>query len=79
LRNIHFPLQLASKDEYDAIASLGNCGWDYNSLLPYFKQAENYTAQIGNPIFPGAGNITSDKGTNGPVIVSISQHNAILY
>ncbi|MEO0899905.1 MAG: GMC family oxidoreductase N-terminal domain-containing protein [Bacteroidota bacterium] len=31
-----------NKAEYDEWASLGNNGWDYDSLLPYFKKSEHF-------------------------------------
>jgi choline dehydrogenase len=30
-------------EDYDAWASLGNPGWDWEGLLPYFKKSENFT------------------------------------
>jgi choline dehydrogenase len=30
-----------NKADYDEWASLGNQGWDYNSVLPFFKKSEN--------------------------------------
>jgi choline dehydrogenase-like flavoprotein len=32
-----------SKADYDRWAALGNPGWDFENLLPYFKKAENFT------------------------------------
>ena len=29
------------KEDYDSWAELGNDGWDWDSVLPYFKKAEN--------------------------------------
>ncbi|KAJ3545581.1 hypothetical protein NM688_g5610 [Phlebia brevispora] len=64
--------RIASKDEYDAWAALGNPGWDFKGLQAFFKQAENFTVQSGNPLFPASGALTSDKGTHGPIIVSLN-------
>lgn len=47
--------------DYDGWAAAGNTGWDYNSLLPYFKKAENnLDANIvsANPTY---------HGTSGPL------------
>jgi choline dehydrogenase-like flavoprotein len=31
-----------AKADYDAWAQLGNKGWDWNGLLPYFKKVRNF-------------------------------------
>lgn len=31
-----------NRRDFDHWASLGNAGWDYRSVLPYFIKAENY-------------------------------------
>lgn len=63
----------ASKEEYDAWESLGNPGWAWNDLLPYFKKAETVIpGQAG--IFPGTsgppGTDTTFEGRNGPLVLS---------
>ena len=40
--------------DYNEWASLGNPGWDFNSVLPYFKKSENY--------IHGADDIHGDQG-----------------
>lgn len=45
--------------DYDHWADLGNHGWSYNEVLPYFKQSE--TSDVGNPSF---------RGNNGPQAVN---------
>ncbi|HKT95534.1 MAG TPA: GMC family oxidoreductase N-terminal domain-containing protein [Paraburkholderia sp.] len=45
--------------EFDHWASLGNAGWDYASLLPYFKQLES--AALGDD---------AQRGRAGPIAVS---------
>jgi len=32
--------------DYDAWVTLGNDGWGWEDLLPYFKKAENYTDNV---------------------------------
>jgi choline dehydrogenase len=39
--------------DYDHWASLGNAGWDWNSVLPYFLRSEDY--EYGTSAFHGAG------------------------
>ena len=31
-----------SREDFDNWAALGNDGWDYDSILPYYKKCENY-------------------------------------
>ena len=48
-----------NKKDYDDWAALGNEGWDYASVLPYFKMSENNQ------------NFTNDfHGTDGPMYVT---------
>ena len=42
-----------SREDLDNWASLGNTGWDYDSLLPYYKKSENYEGEE----YPGFGKI----------------------
>ncbi|KAF9468307.1 alcohol oxidase [Collybia nuda] len=53
----------ASKVEYDMISELGNPGWDWDGLLPYFKKAENFTPP--DPVFSRKWNLTFDPSTRG--------------
>ena len=48
--------------DYDHWGQLGNKGWSYESVLPYFKRAENFT---------GAGD-NEYHGTDGPLVVKKS-------
>ncbi|KAK7462794.1 hypothetical protein VKT23_007375 [Stygiomarasmius scandens] len=66
----------ASKPEYDDWAALGNPGWDWAGLLPYFVKAE--TVSPGDPgIVPGAdlapGTDFSTHGLGGPLKVSYNR------
>ncbi|THV04738.1 alcohol oxidase [Dendrothele bispora CBS 962.96] len=66
----------ASKPEYDDWAALGNPGWDWNGLLPYFRKAESVTP--GDPgIVPGAdgvpGTDLTSHGRTGPLKVSYNR------
>lgn len=48
-----------NKQDYDDWAAMGNNGWSYAELLPYFKRSE--TAQHGDAAF---------RGNSGPLYVS---------
>lgn len=54
--------------DYDTWASLGAQGWDYNSLLPYFKKAETFTNEAQQAVIQefGMGEDPSQHGTSGP-------------
>ncbi|KAF3137855.1 hypothetical protein TWF703_004825 [Orbilia oligospora] len=57
-----------NKPDYDAWASLGNPGWDFNSLIPYFKKPETFHAP--SPADELAFKLdynAVDHGTDGPI------------
>ncbi|KAL4244614.1 GMC oxidoreductase family protein [Abortiporus biennis] len=61
-------LTRASKNEYDALASLGNEGWDWDGLLPYFKKSEGLADTTSE--LAAKYNIHPDQnchGTEGPL------------
>lgn len=62
----------ASRPEYDALAELGNTGWDFDSLLPYFKKVQSHSPQEQNIIIPGTGVLTAHQGKQGPVKTSFN-------
>jgi choline dehydrogenase len=49
------------RTDYDHWAQLGNRGWDYDSVLPYFKRAEGWQDKAGD---------MSIHGTEGPLKTS---------
>jgi choline dehydrogenase-like flavoprotein len=62
--------------DYDAWAALGNPGWDFKSLLPYFKKHENFSDPS---LYASKNNIPlettydpSFHGTAGPIHTSFS-------
>ncbi|TFK80961.1 GMC oxidoreductase [Polyporus arcularius HHB13444] len=62
----------ASQREYDAWEQLGATGWNWNSLLPYFKKTETVAPQLQADIFPQAMqppqvNFDDFHGRSGPV------------
>ncbi|KAK8394064.1 hypothetical protein O3P69_006336 [Scylla paramamosain] len=51
-----------NKRDFDNWAALGNPGWDYESVLPYFKKAEGYSG-------PPLGETEEYHGRSGPLTV----------
>ncbi|TDL16835.1 alcohol oxidase [Rickenella mellea] len=49
--------------EYNNIAQLGNSGWNWSSLQPYFKKPENFTHP--DPAFAQKFNLTFNDATRG--------------
>lgn len=60
--------------DYDHWASLGNAGWGYQEVLPYFKKSENY-----EPGADASGALMPDQakyhGLGGPLNVADRRHN----
>ena len=48
--------------DYDTWSQLGNRGWSYESVLPYFKKAENYESS-DNPARGKGGPLNTSEGT----------------
>ncbi|KAE9578088.1 hypothetical protein CGMCC3_g5876 [Colletotrichum fructicola] len=62
--------------DFDAWEELGNDGWGWDGLLPYFKKVERYTTNVGQVIrdeFNIKPNM-SFHGTNGPINVAYPEH-----
>ena len=51
------------RSDYDGWASKGNDGWDYQSVLPYFRKSENYVS----------GGDDQYRGRRGPIPIEILQ------
>ncbi|EPS44193.1 hypothetical protein H072_1877 [Dactylellina haptotyla CBS 200.50] len=62
-----------NRQDYDAWANLGNLGWDFNSMVPFFKKPEHFHV----PSSMDAADfdltyVTSDHGLTGPIDTSYS-------
>jgi choline dehydrogenase-like flavoprotein len=49
---------------------MGNPGWSFDELVPYFKKSQSHTPQ-DNKILPGTATVTAYEGLEGPVKVSV--------
>lgn len=58
-----------NKEEFDAWERLGNAGWNWDALLPYFIKSENYTAANASQVAAGATYDLEHHGLEGPVKV----------
>ncbi len=58
-----------NKAEFDAWEKLGNPGWNWDSLFPYFKKSENYTRPSGTQLAAGATYQAQYHGFSGPLHV----------
>ncbi|KAF3763306.1 putative oxidoreductase [Cryphonectria parasitica EP155] len=62
-----------SKADFDAWAELGNAGWDYDGLYPYFKKQEKFTAPDADIVAEYGVEIDpSSHGYSGNIQVSYS-------
>ncbi|KIW12061.1 hypothetical protein PV08_09335 [Exophiala spinifera] len=60
-----------NQEDFDLWASLGNQGWDWNSLLPYFMKSESYTPRAyANLTRQPVTFVPAVHGSSGPVQVS---------
>lgn len=59
----------ANREEIDAWEQLGNHGWNWNYLLPYYKKSEKYTRPSESKIKAGATYQIVNRGLNGYVRV----------
>lgn len=55
--------------EFDAWELLGNPGWDWAALFPYFKKSERYTVPSGTQLAAGATYQSRNHGFVGPLHV----------
>lgn len=74
-------ISMASKQDLDNWGELGNKGWSFEDLLPYYKKFETY-----HPASEASGKELGDKyldkslrGTSGPIHVRGSKALSLLY
>ncbi|KAI0158100.1 GMC oxidoreductase [Xylariaceae sp. FL1272] len=64
-----------SKEDYDAWETLGNKGWGWNDLLPFFKKSENFHVPNKDTQLANREHYDHDAiGSNGPVNVSYAKN-----
>ncbi|PSK33546.1 Cellobiose dehydrogenase [Elsinoe australis] len=63
-----FLVNRGDRADYDGWATLGNDGWDYNSMLPFFKRSETFTPedQTDQATIYGIGADMDQHGFDGP-------------
>lgn len=58
--------------QIDAWKELGNRGWSWDTLLPYYKKSENLTRPTHSELEAGASYNKSAHGFSGPLLVSFN-------
>ncbi|KAF4549950.1 GMC oxidoreductase-like protein 16 [Elsinoe fawcettii] len=63
-----FLVNRGDRGDYDEWAALGNEGWDYNSMLPFFKRSETFTpeSETDQATIYGIGQDNDQHGFDGP-------------
>ncbi|KAH7051160.1 choline dehydrogenase [Macrophomina phaseolina] len=63
-------------DDYNDWATLGNPGWSWDDMLPYFQKSERFSSDVSpeSAAQYGIGHDDSVHGTSGAVNVSFQQH-----
>jgi choline dehydrogenase-like flavoprotein len=59
----------AEKAQIDSWEAIGNTGWNWESLLPYYKKSERFDAPTAAQIAAGASYDPADHGVDGPLSV----------
>ena len=69
---------LGSKEDYDGWASLGNKGWDFDSLAPYFRKHQCLdTPNPKDKKFMPTGQVEKNHGSDGPIHTSVRSSTSI--
>ena len=70
-----------SRKDYDSWATMGNKGWDWDSLLPYFRKHQTLEAlpektpeQSTDPQFMPHAAKEQNHGTSGPIHTSFNDY-----
>ena len=64
----------ADPSNYDEWAALGNAGWSYEELLPYFRAAESY-----RDLFDPGQPVSEERGLTGPIqVASVDENHPVL-
>lgn len=59
----------AQKAQIDSWETIGNPGWNWESLLPYYKKSEHFDAPTIAQLAAGASYEAANHGVDGPLIV----------
>ncbi|KAJ3553230.1 hypothetical protein NM688_g3723 [Phlebia brevispora] len=60
----------ASQEEYNALETVfGNPGWNFDSLLAYFKKTQSHSP-VGSELFPDSAILHPSQGSTGPIKTS---------
>ncbi|KAF2092835.1 alcohol oxidase [Rhizodiscina lignyota] len=73
--NFHMWAQ-ASRSDLDNLAKLGNPGWGFDDLLPYYQKCETYNPPSKNSMWPAELSSYIDetlRGTSGPIQTSFPE------
>lgn len=59
----------AEKAQIDSWGDIGNAGWSWDDLFPYYEKSEDFTYPTAAQLSSGVNFIASDHGTAGPLKV----------
>jgi choline dehydrogenase-like flavoprotein len=62
----------AEKSQIDSWEAIGNPGWSWDDLFPYYKKQEYFDYPTAAQIAAGASDVASDHGEDGPLKVGYS-------
>lgn len=59
----------AEKAQIDTWEAIGNAGWNWETLLPYYKKSEHFDTPTAAQLAAGASYVPADHGVDGPLRV----------